>query len=308
MNERNLAQARATAYAYLAQAYRAPADDALAPFLETLSAPIPAEPAVTHQHLFGFTIFPHESLFVSDRTLVGGDAADRLVQVYRQHNYRWQDDPDHLSNQLGLLAWLCAAEQDAWADGRAAIAADMRRRQGVFLRDHLLLWLPPFVVGVQRIGEPLYADVATRTWQVAADHAAALGVVLAPPSPTVLPPALTDSDTSLKRIVNYLTVPQASGWWLSVQAMGKIGRALDLPRGFGGRVQTMMTLLRSATQFDAVQPLLGHLLDHADRWQAGYAALSADDVTRPWQSRLAQTVTLLTSMGQQVDETTNPIA
>ena len=304
MNERDIAQARQTAYTFLAQVYRVPVDLALTPFLAAITADVPAEPAVAHQQLFGFDVFPHESIFRGDDHLIGGDVADRVIQAYQKHGFRWQGDADHISNQLQLLAWLCSAEQDALEDHRPTIASDMRQRQSDFLRVHLLQWLPPFIVAVQQHGDSFYQEIAALTWQLTTEHAGEIGSVTLEPTPLTTPPSLDESKTSLKVILQFLTLPSASGLWLSARKMAEIGRELDLPRGFGGRIQTMMNLFRSATQFDAVRPLLKQLQNHAIEWDTAY--LERDNgigAVNNWRMRLDQTMGLLESMQHKVIDT-----
>lgn len=294
MNALETTQARAAGYALLAKLYHAPIT-AADPHVAAIDAPLPADSAVVYQQLFGFDIYPHESIFRGDDHLIGGDVADAVIQAYQQHGFQWRGDADHIHNQLALLGWLCAAEHDALEDEQLKIAADMRQRQAAFLQAHLLQWLPPFIVAVRRHGDPFYQEVAALTWQLILEHGQGIDNNIA--TTLIQPPVLDDNDTSLKAIVQYLTLPSASGWWLSARDMGEIGRALDLPRGFGGRIQTMMNLFRSATQYDQVDALLLALHDLARVWQVAYENMPSGVVV-PWQTRLAQTITVLQTMRQ----------
>ncbi|GIV00076.1 MAG: hypothetical protein KatS3mg014_1691 [Actinomycetota bacterium] len=58
--------------------------------------------------------------------------------------------PDHVAIELDFLAALCLREAEAEEAGREAEAAELRRREGAFLREHLLPWLPAFEAAIAR--------------------------------------------------------------------------------------------------------------------------------------------------------------
>lgn len=296
------AVARNASYLLLARLLREPVSAEIHPYLtqipELASADL-SENGVQFQQLFGFAIFPHESIFRDSSGLVGGEIADRVIEQYQQCGFRWQGEADHISTELELLAFLAAAEADAFADDLPLVAARMRQLQRDFLQCHLLQWLPPLIVAVQRHGDGFYGEVANLLWQLVVDHAAQLNVSV-PPSSQPFVPDLSDPETALKTIGRYLTSPHESGWWLSAGEMAEIGRNLDLPRGFGGRIQTMMNLFRSATQYDGASALLAALQTEAEAWQRAYDELGS--FTASWQPKLATTVALLREMQAQVIE------
>lgn len=300
MSPQDQAVARNASYLLVARLLREPVSAETLPYLNA----IPDLPTVDlsangvqHQQLFGFAIFPHESIFRDSSGLVGGDVADRVIRAYQESGFEWQGEADHIGTELAFMAFLLAAEADALADDLPLVAARMRQLQRGFLQCHLLQWLPPFVCAVQQIGDSFYGAVADLLWQLVADHADQLH---ATPSPHPLPssPDLANPDTALKTIARYLTSPHESGWWLSAGEMGEIGRKLDLPRGFGGRIQTMMNLFRSATQYDGARFLLAALQTQAESWQCAYDELGA--FTASWQTRLAATIELLEEMQVEV--------
>ena len=80
-----------------------------------------------------------------------------------------------------------------------------------------------------------------------------------------------------------------------------IGRSLDLPRGFGGRVQTMMTLFRSASQFESGDILINALTKNAQSYQIAYGGLQGlPDYVLIWQERLAKTIQMLKQMEGEI--------
>ncbi len=298
------AMARHASYMLLARLLREPISAEIESYLTAIpeltpSYLCPDDAKIAHQQLFGFDLFPHESIFRDSSGLIGGATADQVIMQYQQGGFRWHGEPDHIANELAFLAFLTGAETDAFEDDKPIIAARMRQLQGDFLQAHLLQWLPPFVVAVQRNGDPFYQAVATLLWQLVSDHAEqSITPFVAAPQPKA--PDLTDSETALKTIGRFLTSPHESGWWLSGTEMGEISRALNLPRGFGGRIQTMMNLFRSASQFDGAVALLAALQARAETWQAAYRALDNRTITAAWQQRLTTTIELLEQMQLQV--------
>jgi hypothetical protein len=133
---------------------------------------------------------------------------------------------------------------------------------------------------VQAQGHPFYTRLATLTLDLALDHRAALGEPVAANRPPLPPPDLDldDARTSLKDIARFLTVPARCGLYLSRDDLTRLGRADDLPRGFGGRMQMLVNLLRSAAEFDRMEALLDRLSAQVEAWRAAYQQLQESDV------------------------------
>ncbi len=172
---------RSRAYGVFAALYRSGVTADLLPIVSAipeLAAHLPqpfdaAEAAAAHQALFGFNVFPYQSVFLDESGLLGGAESERVRGAYRAAGFlpgATADDPDHLAHELSLLAFLCGAEADAIADGVAGMAAAARAQQAAFLRDYLLWWLPLFVPAVARQGDGFYAALAGLTWALVIDH------------------------------------------------------------------------------------------------------------------------------------------
>lgn len=264
--------------------------------------------AADHHHLFRFNLFPYQSIFLDATGLLGGAESDRVRQSYRQSGYAVEDDagPDHVGHELNFLAFLCGAEGDAWEDGEEATARRMRQRQRDFLENHLLTWMFPFALTVRREGPRFYGALADLTVELVYDHALALGRdgALAEADEGRLPdppPLLEKSETGFKEIAGYLVTPPYAGLFLTRDAIGRLGRKLEIPRGFGDRRQTLVNLMRSAVQYDAFPALLQALQDIAGEWKAAYGRQQEKmselaPYCRPWQSRVEETAHLLVEM------------
>ncbi|MCB0120784.1 MAG: molecular chaperone TorD family protein, partial [Caldilineaceae bacterium] len=269
--------------------------------------------------LFGFNLFPYESMFLGDEQLLGTAIGEAVGQQYARLGYvptQQAGALDHVGEELGVLAYLLAAEADAREDQRVAVVQRLQGEQRQFLEAHLLRWLAPFVIAVQRHVDRFYAEVATITLTLVAERYQTL-VGREPASPAEYigatngwqlpaPPTLvTDPQTSLRDIAGFLTTPAYSGLYLSRYQINHLGRQLRLPRGFGSREQMMSNLLRTAAQYDAVPALVRGLRTEAVTWQEAYAAVDAAQpglrpFTAPWLQRVQQTSAMLAEMAHLI--------
>lgn len=260
------------------------------------------EAAVVHQNLFGFNIHPHESIFLGEEGLLGGTVASAVQQTYIEIGYQTAGEPDHIGRELEALAFLCAAEAEAWEDNIPHIAMQMQGKQLTLLHNHLLKWLWPFTKAVQAHHHPLYTAVATLLRSVIVTHIEQRPVNSATFALPDAPAILEDEKTGLKDIAHYLVTPVYSGFYLSRDMIGRIGRQFELPRGFGGREQMLTNLLRSAAQFDLLPELIGHLHSMTQQWydEAMGEHLALTPYTHIWAARLEQTLTILEEIRSSV--------
>ncbi|RMH50021.1 MAG: hypothetical protein D6685_18495 [Bacteroidetes bacterium] len=306
--------ARRRAYAWLAEVYQHGLTDALRPVLAAvpdlagaLPEPFDAdEAAAAHYRLFGRDVLPYASVFLDAAGRLGGAVTEAVQHAYLRAGWttvRHDEAADHLAQELAFLAFLIGAEAEARADGHAAEAARMRRHARAFLDAHLLPWLPAFVQAVRQQEDPFYTALAGLTLELALDHRAVLGAAGGAPRPALPPPPplLEEDRTGLKDIATYLVTTAWSGLYLGQADLARLGRTVQVPRGFGARAQTMHHLLETAVTFDRVPAVLDALRERAAAWQAAYEALAADhpvlrEIAAAWQERLAATVHLLGRM------------
>ncbi len=141
--------------------------------------------------------------------------------------------------------------------------------------------------------DPVLTEVARLASELCHSHRADLGAPTEQAALPAVPPVLDDPETGLRRIAEVLTTPVYAGGFLCRSAIADLGRAHDLPRGFGGRCQTLVNLLRSAAQFDR----LVDVVDGLDRIAGSWAN---DHCSAPWRDRAESTQTWLTAMRSQV--------
>lgn len=275
--------------------------------LPTLVATLPATPepdelAARYQALWGFDLFPFESLFLSAEGLVG-TRSDLLLSHYRRQSFQPRaESADHLGAQFLFLAWLAQREAAALAQRDQAQLGALHGAQRAFLEEHLLRWFPALLAALARQGAPFYQALLAMGAELLKAHHAAL--TSEPPPPWALPAApelLADERAGLREIAAYLLAPPHSGLFLSRSDLGRLAGALAVPCGFGSRQQVAETLLRSAAQYDALPTLftlLRALLAEEERALkgAGWAA----PLVAPWQARLRTSDQLLAGLLAQL--------
>jgi len=271
---------------------------ALAPHLPNPADFDADEAAAQHHTALSLEVAPYESVFLTEDGLMGGaPAAGVRAQAGRVGFVGLPDDmePDHVSVELSILCWLCGAEADAWADGRADVAAVVQGLARDFLDAHPLGWFDALAVSMAACpaGVPALTEMARLAAELCRSHRADLGPVVPSPALPELPALLEDPDTGLRRIAEVLTTPVYAGGFLSRSAIRDIGRAHRLPRGFGGRSQMLVNLLRSAAEFD-------RLVDVVDGLDAIVARWFKDLEDDRWRARADETRDWLASMRSRV--------
>ena len=256
------------------------------------------EAAAAHVHLTQVELFPFESVFLDEGGLLGGERA-AAVRERRARAGLGEPrglEPDHLAEELRLLSFLAGAEAQARHDRQRSAVENLRRHQVEVVDQHLLRWLPAFVLAVEGVparGEAaLYATAARLALDLIVAWRGELPEDAAAPwaLPELRPGLLEDEHTGLGRIARRLCTPALSGAFLSLAAIRRIGRGLDLPGGFGKRWQVLEGLLSSAAHYQAVPAALTALDAELARFETGYRALepAVPQAVAPWITRVGE--------------------
>lgn len=308
MTPSDLALARHHSYTLVGRLFLEGVQPDLLPFvraLPALSTALPEpwsadEAAAQHQHLWGFNVFPFESVFLGESGLLGGAATERVRDYYQHAGYRPTPSAasvDHVGEELRFLAFLCGAEADAWEDGLETTARALQQRQRDWLERHLLRWLPPLGQAVLRQQQSFPRALVELTWEVVQGHAEEVAVAAVPWSLPAPPNLLADRGTGLREIATFLITPPHSGLFLSRDDIGALARRHELPRGFGSRQQMLVNLMRAAAQYDRLPALLASLSDLFATDQAALERQGAhrllEPFVRPWHERLTEGRTVL---------------
>lgn len=90
---------------------------------------------------------PYESVYREGRRVMGETTLE-VGRQYEEAGYTlhpsFKELPDHVVAELAFMALLVEEEAGAWEVEDASAALARLQRQGRFLRDHLLRWLPAF--------------------------------------------------------------------------------------------------------------------------------------------------------------------
>lgn len=91
---------------------------------------------------------PYEAVFRAREGLAEVDVLLALRELYEELGVELGEGvaerPDSLGVELGVMAYLCAEEARIVSQGETAGAGQLARLQELFLRDHLLRWVPAY--------------------------------------------------------------------------------------------------------------------------------------------------------------------
>lgn len=248
---------------------------------------------------------PVASAILGDDGLIGGPEADAVRAAYQAggfHPGRTDVAIDHVGLQLAYLAHLCAAEASALEDDAGAALQPLQQLQRGFLDEHLLRWLPAWVVATAGAGGPAWRTVAELALELVASHRSALP---GPSQPPALPGHaldLEDPEVDLRRIATTIARPARSGWLLSKTALARAAAAAGVATGPGDRARALSGALEGAASLGQLQPLLTALLAELGAFEEALAhteeALALP--TGAWRAQLDQTRALLTTVRHAV--------
>ncbi len=317
--EQETAQARAHAYTLFQRLFLEGLTGELLPYCRELPALAqalellgeafdPDQAAADHFQLLGYNVFPYESAFLAPDASLGGAVSAGVFAFYQELGLSRIDrpeSPDHISLELGCLAFLASAEAEARQDGQPSQARRMQALQRRFLDEHLLGWLPGLALAIRGQGQTFYTALVELTMDLAVAHrrdledisgAPGWGFRLPPP-----PSLLEDDRTGLKEIARYLLTTAWSGLYLSREQIARLARRRQLPRGFGDRRVMLSDLLQVAADYERLPEVLDDLAEQVSVWQVAYRAHLADGpplagYARHWLGRLEATAGLLGRM------------
>lgn len=264
--------------------------------------------AADFQHLFGFNLFPYESLFVGDEGLLGGRGSEQVAAIYQQSGWTApQTVPaDHIGAELAFLAFLCQQETVAWRLDDPGRVNHWQQQQYHFLQTHLARWIGPLTIAITQQQTPFFINLAHLIMALLNQHYGQLNTAsFARPSLLAGYPqstiALDHEQTTLNDITTYLLTHCYSGFFLSRDVIGQMGQAVGVPAGFGSRHQMLSDLLQMAGHANQLQPLLTTLQEQVNQWQGHYHNWQTNYphltlFQTPWQERLTQTSQFLSRL------------
>ena len=257
------------------------------------------ELAAENETMFGFNVYPFASLFLEPDGMLGGETTQQIRAFTSRLGFdvgRDANAPDHVAAELRILATLTKRNplnEDSIAE---------------FIDQHLFSWLPAFVTAVHGESNDFYTEVADMMLEQIVDHRRSLSAE----SKTheinsgLEERLLSDPDTGIHEITDFLTSPARCGFFLSRSTIAGIAQGSKLPHGFGGRSQMMATLLRSASAYDGLDFVVCAIDDVIDRNRSSWEKLSETGLESAqiwsdnWQTRLNRTSRMLEQMASAV--------
>ena len=100
--------------------------------------------------------YPYESVYTSDRRLLGREARGEVLQYYRNNKLvkgQWNDMEDHIALELEFMQIMSARTRDALKEGDEESALNNIRCQRDFVHNHLNNWLPMITGDMMKFSE-----------------------------------------------------------------------------------------------------------------------------------------------------------
>jgi len=276
-----------------------------------LPAPFdPDESAADHQHIFGFNVFPYESVFLDPSGQLGGVVTSTTIRDYKQAGFEIDSaagSPDHIGQQLAYLAFLSKAQDKAREENNQMQLELMREYQRAFLDTHILCWLPPLVLSIKNQNTPFYSSLADFTVATVVKHRMSQDRPAGAAFNLPQPPNLFDQEgTGLKEIVAYLLTSVYSGIYFSRDDIGRLAKDQSVPRGFGDRRQMMLSLIRSVAAYGDTDQVLSSIQHLANKWEEAYREMAASSEPMPaaaaWMKRASETANLIELMRSRLKD------
>ena len=257
--------------------------------------PLPTRAA--HGSLFLHQLYPYASVYLGEEGQMGGEARDRIAGFWRALGQTPPTEPDHLTLMLGLHARLAELEAQAAEEPEQE---SWRHARGAFLWEHLLSWLPIFLMKLLDLAaageaaDPFYARWAVLLRDALREEAESLG----PPDQLPLhlreAPGLVDPRAGAAQdFLGALLSPVRSGMILVRADLARAARDLGLGPRLGERRAMLATLLDQ----DAAAAL-GWLEREAAAWAGRHRPDNdlAPQLALFWQHRAKATARLLAEL------------
>ncbi len=235
-----------------------------------------------HTELFGFQLVPYASIYLGDEGRVGGDARERILGFWRAVGREPDPEADQLTLLLASYAGLCEADGDPAGDSRGAA----RHHRSVFLHEHLLSWLPVYLLSVRRLAPPFYRRWADLLLDVLEAQARELGEAGTEVVHFRESAPYPGTDATIEEMLDALLAPVRSGVLIARRDLADAARELGIASRMGERRYMLEAMLRQSPA-GTVERLAAHCAAAAEAYEAigGPIGRSLD----PWAARVRQT-------------------
>lgn len=100
--------------------------------------------------------YPFESVYTSERRLLMQEARAEVLQTLRENGLKrgsWTEGEDHIALELEFMQRMSMRAGEALEAGDEDAAIAHLRTQQIFMRDHLLNWLPMLVADMEKFSQ-----------------------------------------------------------------------------------------------------------------------------------------------------------
>lgn len=256
----------------------------------------PPPTAGEHTELFAFQLHPYASVYLGAEGMLGGEARDRVSGFLAAIGLKTTTpEPDHLSTLLALYARLAELEEASSDDARRE---SWRGARKAFLWEHVLSWLPCFLLKLRAVAPPFYRAWGELLFEALAAEAETLGPLERLPlhlreAASPVDPRADGADAFLGSLV----APVRSGFILTRSDLSRAARALNL----GTRAGERKFMLRALFEQDA-GGIVAWLAREAEAWcgLCSESRASFGDVAAWWEERSRSTAALLAELGSEI--------
>ncbi len=247
-----------------------------------------------HTEVFVLQCHPYAAFHLSERGMLGGEAADRVAGFWRALGFVPPAEPDHITALLGLYARLGLAELDTSSSLRASSLA--RARQAL-LFEHVLSWVPVFLASVAELGSEWAAAWATLVRDALVLEAASRKEPTGLKTPLSLAlraaPAAPDPEAGPRDLAAALCAPVCSGMVLTKGSLELGAAEVEIGMRAGERRFVLEGMLTQAPR-----ETLAWLARQGHRWAQLHRSWAPADSSAAswWEERARATAELLAKL------------
>jgi hypothetical protein len=251
--------------------------------------PLPS--VAEHTEVFSLQLRPYASIYLSDDGGLGGEARDRIAGFWRVLGLEPPAECDHLSVLLAFYSELWSREQDAPSEELRERSTHLRR---TFLDEHLLSWLPAYLLKLDSFGSGFYSHWAALCAQALCQdsHTSAPRPLSLHLRCTTPQPAVDSCD--IDALVELLTCPARSGLLLTRGDLTLAARQ----HGLAGRVGERAFMLRAMLAQSSPE-LLSWFSQHLEHQHERYETRGRETWGQhldEWTLRLSDTKSLVDAL------------
>lgn len=231
---------------------------------------------------------PFASIYLSGDGNIGGEPRSVIAGFYRALSQPIPSDPDHLSNLLSLLAGILNAQAESAGTQSPEKAESVNRAKLVILSDHILSWLPAYLLRANEVFPSALENWVAVTMDLLAVLSNEILNDIGQADPAV---SFDIARNDVDQIVSFVTSPGRSGIIVTQSDIEEISRALDLPLRVGRKRFILEDLFAISSR-----DVLGEFHSLAIRQcQLFESNVSQFPSLRNWIDRASQTIGLLSS-------------